>query len=84
MFPFLSFTVISARNLQSKKRGKLLLVSKVQISISIVTLGVCLSSVVFGIGNDLFGTEVIESNEPVWNQEANLLVDVKCHMAYNI
>ena len=30
---------------------------------------------VFGIGNDLFGTEVIESNEPVWNQEANLLVN---------
>ena len=51
----------------------------IQIRINVVTLGVCLSSVVFGIGNDLFGTEVIESNEPVWNQEANLLVDVMCH-----
>lgn len=70
--------VISARSLQSKKRGKLVnyAITKCKCYISNVTLGLCLASVVFGIGNDLFGTEVIESNEPVWNQEANLLVNV--------
>jgi hypothetical protein len=31
---------------------------------------VCQASVVFGIGKDLYATEVIESNEPTWKQEA--------------
>ena len=32
----------------------------------------CHASVVFGHGKDFYTTEVVESNEPEWNQEASL------------
>jgi len=47
----------------------------VKLALVTAITGNCLASVVFGIGNDLFGTEVVDSNEPIWNQEANLLVN---------
>ena len=34
--------------------------------------GICHASVVFGMGKELFQTEEVQSNEPVWNQEALL------------
>lgn len=50
-------TVLSARNLCTKRKGEIVH-----------------ASVVFGIGKHLYTTEVVESNNPEWNQEA--IVDV--------
>ncbi|KAL5482244.1 hypothetical protein EMCRGX_G022545 [Ephydatia muelleri] len=50
-------TVLSARNLCTKRKGEIVH-----------------ASVVFGIGKHLFTTEVVESSNPEWNQEA--VVDV--------
>lgn len=33
---------------------------------------VCQASVIFGLGKVLFATEVVESNDPKWRQEATL------------
>ena len=37
-------------------------------------LELCQASVVFGLGKSQYVTEVIESNEPEWNQEAIMYV----------
>lgn len=63
--------VVSARKLKCKRKGgkceRLRCKHKDKLSVEI-----CQSSVVFGMGKELFQTEVIESNEPFWNQEAHM------------
>ena len=78
---FPSYTVLSARNLCTKRKGGKFDVRKKKpcrmIGSSCLYLlsflrgkEVVHASVVFGIGKQLFTTEVVESSNPEWNQEA--------------